>query len=57
MKNIKESEVKEMVQFIWGLKHRTLRKIIKQDLDFVEAMELIEDQLKGLSFNIDELKK
>tara|TARA_R110000822_G_scaffold121336_2_gene255090 strand:- start:515 stop:688 length:174 start_codon:yes stop_codon:yes gene_type:complete len=57
MKNIKESEVQEMVQFIWGLKHQTLRKIIKQDLEFVEAMELIEDQLKGLSFNIDKLRK
>jgi hypothetical protein len=57
MTKIKESEVEEMIQFIWGLKHQTLRKIIKQDLEFVEAMELIEDQLKGLSFNIDKLKK
>jgi hypothetical protein len=57
MTKIKESEVEEMIQFIWGLKHQTLRKIIKQDLEFVEAMELIEDQFKGLSFNIDKLKK
>jgi hypothetical protein len=57
MTKIKESEVEEMIQFIWGLKHQTLRKIIKQDLEFVEAMELIEDQLKGLSFNIDKLRK
>ncbi len=57
MTKIKESEVEEMINFIWELKHQTLRKIIKQDLEFVDAMELIEDQLNDLSFNIDKLKK
>lgn len=47
----------EMAFFIWNLKHNTLRKIIKDDMGFTDAMELIEDQLKDLSFDIDEMIK
>ena len=55
LEHLKAVNAPEMALFIWNLKHNTIRKIIKDDLTFMEAMELIEDKLNELPFDIDEL--
>lgn len=55
LSHLKATHAHDMALFIWNLKHNTLRKIIKEDLSFMDAMELIEEKLNDLPFDIDEI--
>jgi len=44
----------EMAFFIWNLKHNTIRKGIKE-LNYTEFIHLIQEEIKDLPFEIDNL--
>jgi len=55
MSHLRATHANEMALFIWNLKHNTLRKIIKEDMSFMDAMDLIEEKLNELPFDIEEI--